>query len=70
MVIIPFVFMPGAPRKGSIQHALAPQTRHFYLAETRHFNFGPTPHMLILGTYGEALRDKGNGQCQRLSTPA
>jgi hypothetical protein len=33
------VFMPGAPRKGSIQHALAPQTRHFYLAETRHFNF-------------------------------
>jgi hypothetical protein len=42
MVIIPFVFMPGAPRKGSIQHALAPETRHFYLAETRHFNFGPT----------------------------
>jgi hypothetical protein len=23
---------------------------------------------LILGTYGEVLRDKGNGQCQRLST--
>jgi hypothetical protein len=46
MVIIPFVFMPGAPRKGSIQHALAPQTRHFYLAETRHFNFGPTPVLL------------------------
>jgi hypothetical protein len=24
---------------------------------------------LILGTYGEALRDKWNGQRQRLSTP-
>src|SRR3984893_14705190 len=42
LVIIPVAFIPGAPRKGSIQHALAPDTRHFYLAETRHFNFGPT----------------------------
>jgi hypothetical protein len=24
---------------------------------------------LFLGTYGEMLRDKGNGQCQRLSVP-
>ena len=42
LVIIPVAFIPGAPRKGSIQHALAPETRHFYLAETRHFNFVPT----------------------------
>jgi hypothetical protein len=27
-----------------------------------------TSKTLILGTYGEVLRDKGNGQCQRLST--
>ncbi|NPT62538.1 hypothetical protein [Paraburkholderia elongata] len=28
-----------------------------------------TYQILILGTYGAALRDRGNGKCQRLSTP-
>jgi hypothetical protein len=27
------------------------------------------PTKLSLGTYGEALRDRGNDQCQRLPTP-
>jgi hypothetical protein len=68
MVIIPFVFMPGAPRKGSIQHALAPQTRHFYLAETRHFNLASTPALLNLGMYGLVLRCFGFSDFRYIST--
>jgi hypothetical protein len=29
----------------------------------------PQMKLLILGTCGEVLRDRGNGQCQLLSTP-
>jgi hypothetical protein len=62
-------YMAGsAVLQGTCKYARV-KTRHFYFAETRHLNFGPTPLMLILGTYGKALRNKGNGRCQRSSTP-